>query len=975
MRVKNLWKWVFLVLLATQWGLMGCGGSDEEAESDDLCSVDTALIDGQCVSEQTVACSEAGVPANAHAVAGEVTISFTDSEGWTEPGTCAFECDADFTLIDGSCINQQKVPCAQTAVPANGQQVEAPVAIAYTDAGGWTAPDECEWECNPDYADIEGECINQQTVPCLGIVPPDNAHEVEGEVVITYSSDGGWSLAEKCAWECDADYELVGEACLDEQTVPCAEIEAPANAHQVDAEVTVTYTDADGWTAAADCDWECDADYDLVVDACINEQSVACADIVAPANGHQIDEEVLITYTDVDGWTVAPDCEWACDADYDLVVDACLNEQTVACADIVAPANAHQIASDVPITYTDADGWTVAADCAWECDADFDLVVDACLNEQTVDCTDVVPPANATQVEAQVLITYTDLDGWTVAADCAWECDADYDLIVDACLNEQSVDCADIVSPDYAHQVEEQVLITYTDLDGWTTPADCAWECDDGFLSSNDLDCDLCDNDGGYWDFGLPDICSASSWAENGASLGLGVEVELVADGQGGVIVVWQEDTPGNTDIRAQRVGPDGFVVDGWPENGTALCTDAEGQYEPAITLDSAGGAIVAWRDARGPTHSIYAARVLLDGTLDPDWSQDGEVIYQPPGEDMETLLRPMIATDEAGGAYIVFRGYPGVSQSMGFIMIARIASDGTFPVGWEDGPKSLAVIGYNNVPFVLPDGEGGAWVTWQGNTACRVTRVAADGTMAPGWGGNGIAIAQDHSPYCLAPAVDHDHNLLLSYTFSTIQWVTGQDIFVQGVKHDGTFLYPALGGYSGVLVSAGEFHEWVPVVAADGVGGVFLAWEDVRAGDDIWDNTKHEIYAAHILANGDRDPAWPEYWLQLSSAETGYHQIPQIMPDGAGGAYVTWFRTEPGGGGVGEAEARVVRIAVEGTFAQGWSLDGVTLYDVETTSAAHPRLAGDGGNGAFVAWVTSVFFDSIPTVQRVFGDAVIPVQ
>jgi len=1072
---RNYW---LMVLLASQLVLSGCGGSKEGAKEPDDCESGSALIEGECLSEQTVACAVVTPPANAHQVDAEVTIGYTDEDGWAAAAECEWECNADYALVGEGCLKEQKVACASIEPPSNAHQVDEEVTILYTGSGGWTEAAECAWECDQDFALVEEACIAEQAVLCLDVLPPDNAHQVDAEVTITYTDAGGWSLAEQCGWECDADFDLVEDACISEQAAPCAPIEPPSNAHEVESEETITYTDAEGWTVAADCDWECDADFDLVEEACLNEQSVPCLDIEVPGNGHQVDAQVIITYTDADGWTVAADCQWECnsdfelnndkcinqqtvpcgaieapsnahqidgevtinytdadgwtvaadcawdcDADFELADAACINEQTVPCSDIEAPANAHQVDGEVTVTYTDAEGWTVAADCAWECDADFDLVADACINEQTVPCTDIQAPANAHQVDGDVPITYTDVGGWTVADDCTWECDADFDLVADACIDaqqvpcadvaapanahqidgdvtitftdgggwtvpvecawecnadfdhmvgacvdDQSVDCADIIPPDYAHQVEEPVTITYTDVGGWTEPAECGWDCDVGFLSSDGSACDLCDNDSGYWDFGFDEVCSESSWVDQGTELGEGDQVEIVSDGLGGVIVVWEASTPGNPDIRAQRVGPDGAPANGWPEAGAPVCTDAESQLEPALATDGAGGAIIVWRDGRGVTSSYYAARVLSDGTMDPDWPADGLLIYE--GVEYENLLRPMIAADGDGGAYIVWRGYPGASQSMSYIMIHRVAGDGTFPTGWEE-VKPLSVVGYNSVPFVVPDDEGGAWVTWTGNNVCRVTRVAADGAMAPGWGGNGIAIAEGKAPYCEPPAPDGQGGLLLAFTANMIPWVTGADIFVQKVNPDGSLEWPPYTDFGGVKVSAGQFHETVPSVVSDGLGGAFLAWEDARAGVDVSDNSMHEIYGAHVLASGALDPAWPDYWLQLSSADTGFHQIPQVIADGAGGFYVAWHRTDVSG--TGEAEIRVVRVTADGELAPAWELGGVTLYDVQGNSGALPRLASDGGNGAFVAWQTSAGFDLIVMVQRIFSDGVVP--
>ncbi len=98
----------------------------------------------------------------------------------------------------------------------------------------------------------------------------------------------------------------------------------------------------------------------------------------------------------------------------------------------------------------------------------------------------------------------------------------------------------------------------------------------------------------------------------------------IASDGTGGAIVTWQDYRDGITDIYAQRVNAAG--VPQWTGNGVVLCSAASAQYNPTITSDGAGGAIVTWEDFRGGTYyDIYAQNVNPDGTL------GGTVVSVPP--------------------------------------------------------------------------------------------------------------------------------------------------------------------------------------------------------------------------------------------------------------------------------------------------------------------------------------------------------
>jgi hypothetical protein len=87
-------------------------------------------------------------------------------------------------------------------------------------------------------------------------------------------------------------------------------------------------------------------------------------------------------------------------------------------------------------------------------------------------------------------------------------------------------------------------------------------------------------------------------------------------DGQGGLLLTWQDARNGQHDIYAQRVDASGSAATSWPANGIAVCTADGDQRTPQIINDGALGAIIAWEDGRGPKTQIYASRVTFDGTV-----------------------------------------------------------------------------------------------------------------------------------------------------------------------------------------------------------------------------------------------------------------------------------------------------------------------------------------------------------------------
>jgi hypothetical protein len=145
----------------------------------------------------------------------------------------------------------------------------------------------------------------------------------------------------------------------------------------------------------------------------------------------------------------------------------------------------------------------------------------------------------------------------------------------------------------------------------------------------------------------------------------------IISDGVGGAIVTWEDARSGvATDIYAQRVDASGVVQ--WTTDGVAICTATGGQPRPTIASDSAGGAIVTWMDYRsGSSNDIYAQRVNASGT--PQWTNDGVALCTATWQQ----YNPTITSDAAGGAIVTWEDERTVNPG---IYGVRVDANG-FPV------------------------------------------------------------------------------------------------------------------------------------------------------------------------------------------------------------------------------------------------------------------------------------------------------
>jgi hypothetical protein len=437
-------------------------------------------------------------------------------------------------------------------------------------------------------------------------------------------------------------------------------------------------------------------------------------------------------------------------------------------------------------------------------------------------------------------------------------------------------------------------------------------------------------------------------WAEDGAPLCTATanqqSPQIVPDGTGGAIVAWQDRRSGsNDDIYAQRVQADGTVAPGWPANGVAVCAAAFNQSIPQLVSDGAGGAIVVWQDGRNINSNIYAQRVLASGTVDPAWPVNGVAVCSGAGG---TQGAPQIDTDGAGGAIVTWHDSRSGNSD---IYAHHVLAGGTVDPGWPVNGRALCIA--NRVqayPQIASDGAGGAFVTWHdsrtvGGSGVDIydifaQRVLAGGAIAPGWPANGVALCTAISNQLYPQIVpDGAGGAIVTWydrRFGQPIDPIFQDIFAQRVSAAGVPLWTP----DGVVLCAAVSTQDNPELASDGAGGAIVAWQDHRAGT-------YDIYAQRVLADSTIAPGWPVNGVVVS-VTAGSQENPQIVADGAGGAIVTWQDAPTGTNYFVFAQ----RVLSNGAIASGWPANGVALC-LAPAGQENPQIASDGAGGAIVTW------------------------
>jgi hypothetical protein len=240
-------------------------------------------------------------------------------------------------------------------------------------------------------------------------------------------------------------------------------------------------------------------------------------------------------------------------------------------------------------------------------------------------------------------------------------------------------------------------------------------------------------------------------WAANGVALCTATGNQnaacIVSDGAGGAYVAWQDIRAGNSDVYAQRVNAAGTPQ--WSVNGLAFGAAAADQFAPAIVTDGASGAILAWLDSRsGSSNDVYAQRLLPAGSY--LWSSGGVPVCTAANDQSAMSL----VSDGAGGAILAWQDARSGTYD---VYTQRLNSAGA-PVWSANGVALCTVANDQLAPALTADGAGGAIVAWQDNRSILSSdvyaqRIGSTGTfLGPG---NGVAVctaAANQAGLTLAP-------------------------------------------------------------------------------------------------------------------------------------------------------------------------------------------------------------------------------
>lgn len=446
----------------------------------------------------------------------------------------------------------------------------------------------------------------------------------------------------------------------------------------------------------------------------------------------------------------------------------------------------------------------------------------------------------------------------------------------------------------------------------------------------------------------LPTVAQAS-WPVDGArvcaALGSQLVPSLCSDGQQGAFVVWgdRRESYMHTDVYLQHLNGAGEVAPGWPADGLLLAGGPGSQFPQGLIPDGMGGVLVLIRNQyAGDAGDLYLQRITTAGRIAPGWPAGGVPVAVAPG----VQQAPAIASDGLGGAFLSWQDHRPPTYNVA--RMTHVLGNGTLAPGWPvEGrviePTTTLTMGR---PLMLPVEGGGflaCWGEWDWPSSTigtmRGQKYAADGTPAPDWPAQGVEVCSllpmPRGPWdrLAGDGTGGFFTVWIDYRASPDYEET--DLYVQHVLGTGTLApsWPADG--RPVAASPGVTQD-VPSLCEDGLGGMYVAWMDYRAGYS-------QVFMHHLRPDGQPWPGWPADGLHVGAGLT-WQSSPHVEPDGAGGVYVTWTDV------AGNYRTFVQHLTAFGVPQAGWPANGLAVAATPHDQYV-PVICSDGAGGAIVAW------------------------
>jgi len=359
---------------------------------------------------------------------------------------------------------------------------------------------------------------------------------------------------------------------------------------------------------------------------------------------------------------------------------------------------------------------------------------------------------------------------------------------------------------------------------------------------------------------------------------------------------------------------------------GVPICFTPENQSNPGLVSSVSGSGILAWSDQRQGGYGADVFVQRINSSAVPEWTSNG-VHLTTTGQASSS---PEIAPDGAGGAIMAWSSYADGGYSD--IFAQRVDASGT--ALWTAGGILICNQLYDEwVYSIVSDGAGGAIIVWEeakssviiGSYIVRAQRV--DGSGVRLWTAAGVLVSgvglEGSTPRA---ASDGAGGVIIAWTRRHLNPSSQfeYDGYVQRINAAGATLW-ADGG-----ASIGTFpgNQYPSTITPDDAGGAIVVWEDYR--NDI----NGDLFMQRLRPVGT--VMWDPNGVALATA-TGSQHMTDIMPDGAGGAFMLW-----------DSKSRVWLQRVNSNGVEQYVTNGVMVSKYESGSG---QFTTDSAGGVIATW------------------------
>lgn len=390
-----------------------------------------------------------------------------------------------------------------------------------------------------------------------------------------------------------------------------------------------------------------------------------------------------------------------------------------------------------------------------------------------------------------------------------------------------------------------------------------------------------------------------------------------------------------------------------WNSNtqiNTPVSTATNWQIDIRMVEDGNKGTFIVWKDYRNGTPDIFAQHIDSMGVA--LWNADGAPVCTQ-SADQST---PSILPDGEGGIFVSWSDWrSGIERD---IYAQRLNQFGQ-PLWLMDGVPVVNKVNREHNERMVSDGQGGAIVVFeQKNSSTYLWEIWAQRINSSGnavWAMGGVPVSGYLSEH-LNERIQSDGQGGVYVTFQDFRNGFDFDVYVQHLDGNGNRLWS-----TGVLACNAAGTQTNPKIDPDYLtGGVIVSWTDKRNGID------YDIYAQRIDANGNL--IWGTEGKAVCVQSGNQSAIEVYSNQLVEGVVFAWKDNRSNSG----YDIYADRLDMNGNSI--WQNNGMLICN-DLGDQLNPNITGDSYGGVVIVWQDASLGGFDIKAQRVYKEGLILYQ